>query len=129
MAYGPCLDGPGPCRAGPPIWPSIVPACGNFFHVGCDVDRWLRARRTCPLCRGWLDLAAAAQATTAGLPAHATASGLRAAGPSSILEFWHGNNGITISLNSKEITDQFAEHTKPRTMSVCLRRSYKTQSM
>ncbi|KAL6637516.1 hypothetical protein ACP70R_025088 [Stipagrostis hirtigluma subsp. patula] len=32
----------------------VVPACGHFFHAGCDVDRWLRARRTCPLCRGGL---------------------------------------------------------------------------
>ncbi|KAL6893567.1 hypothetical protein ACP4OV_007665 [Aristida adscensionis] len=32
----------------------VVPACGHFFHAACDVDRWLRARRTCPLCRGGL---------------------------------------------------------------------------
>jgi hypothetical protein len=32
----------------------VVPACGHFFHAGCDVDRWLRARRTCPVCRGGL---------------------------------------------------------------------------
>ncbi|CAM0875700.1 unnamed protein product [Alopecurus aequalis] len=30
----------------------LVPACGHFFHARCDVDRWLRKRRTCPLCRG-----------------------------------------------------------------------------
>ncbi|KAK1645539.1 hypothetical protein QYE76_063344 [Lolium multiflorum] len=32
----------------------VVPACGHFFHARCDVDRWLRKRRTCPLCRGGL---------------------------------------------------------------------------
>ncbi|KAK3149849.1 hypothetical protein QOZ80_3AG0223860 [Eleusine coracana subsp. coracana] len=32
----------------------VVPACGHFFHAGCGVDAWLRARRTCPLCRGGL---------------------------------------------------------------------------
>ncbi|CAN6298426.1 unnamed protein product, partial [Urochloa humidicola] len=32
----------------------VVPACGHFFHVDCGVDGWLRARRTCPLCRGGL---------------------------------------------------------------------------
>lgn len=32
----------------------VVPACGHFFHAKCDVDRWLRTRRTCPLCRGGL---------------------------------------------------------------------------
>ncbi|XP_062211938.1 probable E3 ubiquitin-protein ligase ATL45 [Phragmites australis] len=32
----------------------VVPACGHFFHAECDVDRWLRARRTCPICRGQL---------------------------------------------------------------------------
>jgi hypothetical protein len=32
----------------------VVPACGHFFHVGCDADRWIRTRRTCPLCRGAL---------------------------------------------------------------------------
>jgi hypothetical protein len=32
----------------------VVPACGHFFHAGCDVDRWLRTRRTCPICRGGL---------------------------------------------------------------------------
>lgn len=30
----------------------VVPACGHFFHAGCGVDAWLRARQTCPLCRG-----------------------------------------------------------------------------
>lgn len=29
----------------------VVPACGHFFHAGCGVDRWLRSRRTCPVCR------------------------------------------------------------------------------
>ncbi|TVU45903.1 hypothetical protein EJB05_05415, partial [Eragrostis curvula] len=29
----------------------VVPACGHFFHAGCGVDGWLRARGTCPLCR------------------------------------------------------------------------------
>jgi hypothetical protein len=32
----------------------VVPACGHFFHARCDVDRWLRTSRTCPLCRGGL---------------------------------------------------------------------------
>jgi len=32
----------------------VVPACGHFFHAECGVDGWLRARRTCPLCRGGL---------------------------------------------------------------------------
>ncbi|CAM0875701.1 unnamed protein product [Alopecurus aequalis] len=32
----------------------VVPACGHFFHADCGVDGWLRARRTCPLCRGRL---------------------------------------------------------------------------
>ncbi|TVU45900.1 hypothetical protein EJB05_05414, partial [Eragrostis curvula] len=32
----------------------VVPACGHFFHAGCGVDGWLRARGTCPLCRGGL---------------------------------------------------------------------------
>ncbi|TVU45904.1 hypothetical protein EJB05_05413, partial [Eragrostis curvula] len=32
----------------------VVPACGHFFHAECGVDRWLRARRTCPICRGGL---------------------------------------------------------------------------
>nr|XP_020170815.1 E3 ubiquitin-protein ligase Os03g0188200-like [Aegilops tauschii subsp. strangulata] len=32
----------------------VVPACGHFFHAACDADRWIRARRTCPLCRGAL---------------------------------------------------------------------------
>ncbi|KAF8681661.1 hypothetical protein HU200_045081 [Digitaria exilis] len=32
----------------------VVPACGHFFHAGCGVDAWLRARQTCPLCRGGL---------------------------------------------------------------------------
>ncbi|CAN6291854.1 unnamed protein product [Urochloa humidicola] len=32
----------------------VVPACGHFFHADCGVDGWLRARRTCPLCRGGL---------------------------------------------------------------------------
>jgi predicted RNA-binding Zn-ribbon protein involved in translation (DUF1610 family) len=32
----------------------VVPACGHFFHARCDVDRWLRKSRTCPLCRGGL---------------------------------------------------------------------------
>uniref|UniRef100_A0ACD5WBR3 Uncharacterized protein n=1 Tax=Avena sativa TaxID=4498 RepID=A0ACD5WBR3_AVESA len=32
----------------------VVPACGHFFHAGCDADRWIRTRRTCPLCRGAL---------------------------------------------------------------------------
>ncbi|XP_062213344.1 E3 ubiquitin-protein ligase EL5-like [Phragmites australis] len=32
----------------------VVPACGHFFHARCNVDKWLRARRTCPLCRGGL---------------------------------------------------------------------------
>ncbi|CAL5053163.1 unnamed protein product [Urochloa decumbens] len=27
-----------------------LPACRHLFHVGC-VDAWLRAHRTCPLCR------------------------------------------------------------------------------
>ncbi|CAM0883786.1 unnamed protein product [Alopecurus aequalis] len=30
----------------------VVPACGHFFHAACDADRWIRTRRTCPLCRG-----------------------------------------------------------------------------
>ncbi|WVZ59939.1 hypothetical protein U9M48_010020 [Paspalum notatum var. saurae] len=30
----------------------VVPACGHFFHAECGVDGWLRARGTCPLCRG-----------------------------------------------------------------------------
>ncbi|KAF8684797.1 hypothetical protein HU200_044220 [Digitaria exilis] len=32
----------------------VVPACGHFFHAECGVDAWLRARQTCPLCRGGL---------------------------------------------------------------------------
>uniref|UniRef100_A0ACD5XA24 Uncharacterized protein n=1 Tax=Avena sativa TaxID=4498 RepID=A0ACD5XA24_AVESA len=32
----------------------VVPACGHFFHARCDVDRWLRKSRTCPVCRGGL---------------------------------------------------------------------------
>ncbi|KAK1645543.1 hypothetical protein QYE76_063348 [Lolium multiflorum] len=32
----------------------VVPACGHFFHAACDADRWIRTRRTCPLCRGAL---------------------------------------------------------------------------
>ncbi|CAL4926426.1 unnamed protein product [Urochloa decumbens] len=32
----------------------VVPACGHFFHAECGVDGWLRAHRTCPLCRGGL---------------------------------------------------------------------------
>ena len=32
----------------------VVPACGHFFHAACDADRWIRTRRTCPLCRGTL---------------------------------------------------------------------------
>uniref|UniRef100_A0ACD6A5U1 Uncharacterized protein n=1 Tax=Avena sativa TaxID=4498 RepID=A0ACD6A5U1_AVESA len=32
----------------------VVPACGHFFHARCDADRWIRTRRTCPLCRGAL---------------------------------------------------------------------------
>ncbi|TVU45907.1 hypothetical protein EJB05_05416, partial [Eragrostis curvula] len=32
----------------------VVPACGHFFHAGCDVDRWLREHRRCPICRGGL---------------------------------------------------------------------------
>ncbi|XP_037433026.1 E3 ubiquitin-protein ligase EL5-like [Triticum dicoccoides] len=32
----------------------VVPACGHFYHASCDVDRWLRKRHTCPLCRGGL---------------------------------------------------------------------------
>jgi hypothetical protein len=32
----------------------MVPACGHFFHAECGVDGWLRAQRTCPLCRGGL---------------------------------------------------------------------------
>jgi len=30
-----------------------LPACRHLFHVDC-VDAWLRAHRTCPLCRGQL---------------------------------------------------------------------------
>jgi ferredoxin len=32
-----------------------LPACRHLFHVDC-VDAWLRAHRTCPLCRGQLSL-------------------------------------------------------------------------
>ncbi|GJN23898.1 hypothetical protein PR202_gb11590 [Eleusine coracana subsp. coracana] len=32
----------------------LVPTCGHFFHAECGVDKWLRDRRTCPLCRGGL---------------------------------------------------------------------------
>jgi hypothetical protein len=32
----------------------VVPACGHFFHAECGVEGWLRARQTCPLCRGRL---------------------------------------------------------------------------
>ncbi|KAK1645538.1 hypothetical protein QYE76_063343 [Lolium multiflorum] len=32
----------------------VVPVCGHFFHVRCDVDRWLQKSRTCPLCRSGL---------------------------------------------------------------------------
>ncbi|KAH0449675.1 hypothetical protein IEQ34_020367 [Dendrobium chrysotoxum] len=28
----------------------LLPECGHLFHAKC-VDRWLRRRRTCPVCR------------------------------------------------------------------------------
>ncbi|CAN6201431.1 unnamed protein product [Urochloa humidicola] len=40
-----CLDD---VRAGETV--RQLPACRHLFHAGC-VDAWLRAHRTCPLCR------------------------------------------------------------------------------
>ncbi|XP_037441863.1 E3 ubiquitin-protein ligase EL5-like [Triticum dicoccoides] len=47
-----CLSEYGEGEAGELV--RVVPACGHFYHASCDVDRWLRKRRTCPLCRGGL---------------------------------------------------------------------------
>ncbi|KAM3259987.1 hypothetical protein ACQJBY_051328 [Aegilops geniculata] len=47
-----CLSEYGEGEAGDLV--RVVPACGHFYHASCDVDRWLRKRRTCPLCRGGL---------------------------------------------------------------------------
>ncbi|OEL36221.1 hypothetical protein BAE44_0002766 [Dichanthelium oligosanthes] len=46
----------------------VVPACGHFFHAEYGVDGWLRARRTCPLCRA----GCGRWPRAAGVPAHAS---------------------------------------------------------
>ncbi|KAJ1277295.1 hypothetical protein BS78_05G284200 [Paspalum vaginatum] len=39
----------------------VLPVCMHYFHAGC-VGEWLRAHRTCPLCRAPLDPALVATA-------------------------------------------------------------------
>ncbi|XP_037431423.1 E3 ubiquitin-protein ligase EL5-like [Triticum dicoccoides] len=47
-----CLSEYGEGEAGELV--RVVPACGHFYHASCEIDGWLRKRRTCPLCRGGL---------------------------------------------------------------------------